>query len=167
MSLLEILRPSPLLKVQELTMNVTKPSYLFPTVVPQHSEDQVVLTVREIKKSKNYIKKKKILKLHPFLQCSMKNTCQADKAACGPKRNGSCAFPSNVCWEKQCRRHPHQGEGKEEICFKFPPVYSKNEQGCLRGRCRQQLHHLEAARALTATEMKVQKEEGERRDKFI
>lgn len=40
-SLLEILRPSPLFKVQKLTINVTKLSYCFPTVVPQHSEDQV------------------------------------------------------------------------------------------------------------------------------
>ena len=57
MSLLKILRPSPLLKVQKLTINVTKPSYPFPTVVPQHSEDQVLLTVREMKKSKNYVQK--------------------------------------------------------------------------------------------------------------
>lgn len=51
MSLLEILRPSPLLKVQKLTANVTEHSYPFPTVVPQHSEDQVVLIAREIKTS--------------------------------------------------------------------------------------------------------------------
>lgn len=50
MSLLEILRPSPLLKVQKLTINVTKPSYPFPTAVPQHREDQVVLKVRDILK---------------------------------------------------------------------------------------------------------------------
>lgn len=40
-SLLEILCPGPLFKVQNFTINVTKLSYPFPTVVPQHSEDQV------------------------------------------------------------------------------------------------------------------------------
>lgn len=78
-SLLEILRPSPLFKVQKLTINVTKPSYPFPTVVPQHSEDQVgvitkllLLSIKRRKVKTMY--KKKILNPHPFLQYSMKNT---------------------------------------------------------------------------------------------
>lgn len=64
-SLLEILRPSPLFKVQKLTINATKPSYPFPTVVPQHCEDQVGVITKLLlfsikrRKVKTMYKKKK------------------------------------------------------------------------------------------------------------
>lgn len=41
----EILRPSPLLKVQNPTIKAAKPSYPFPTAVPQHNDELRVLTV--------------------------------------------------------------------------------------------------------------------------
>lgn len=75
-------------------------------------------------------------------------------------------FPAMCAGENDAEDIPHQEEGKEETPFKCPSVFSKNEQGCLRGKHQQQLHHPMAVRPLTATETKVQKEKGERREKF-
>lgn len=49
---------------------------------------------------------------------------------------------------------------KRRDSVNFSPVYSKKEQECPRGKCKQQLHHPGAVRAPTGKEMKLQKEQG-------
>lgn len=61
-----------------------------------------------------YKKKKKNLKSSRIL-AMLHEKHQAGKAACGPKRNGQCAFFRDECWGKCCRRHAQRGEGKKRL----------------------------------------------------
>lgn len=73
-------------------------------------------------------------------------------------------FPGMSAGENAAGDIPRK-EWKEET-VNFSPVYSKKEQKCHGGKCKQQLHHPEAVRAPTGKEMKLQKEQGEKMEQF-
>lgn len=88
-----------------------------------------------------------------------------------PREMGTVHFPGMCAGENAAGDIPSEGKEKKRLSstfpqFNFPPAYNKNEQECPRGKCKQQLHHPEAVSAPTATEMKLQKEQGKKREKF-
>lgn len=67
-----------------------------------------------------------------------------------------------MCVQEGCRRHLHQGEEKEETHHKSPSVHSENEQGASEENVGSSDIIQRQVRDLTATETRVQKEEGEK-----
>lgn len=138
-SLLEILRPSPLFKVQKLTINVTKPSYPFPTVVPQHSEDQVgvitkllLLSIKR-RKVKTMYKKKKNLKSSPILAMLHEKHARQVRQPVAPREMGTVHFPGMCAGENAAGDIPSEGKEKKRLTSTFPLCTARMNKSALEG----------------------------------
>lgn len=93
--------------------------------------------------NKDYIQKS--WNLHLFLERSMRNSCQAAEALCGPETNGSCAFAINVCTRRMQKTSPPRGRkgrnpSQVSLCAQWEWT------GCLGGKRWQQWYHPEASK---------------------